>query len=204
MQDAPDPCAVSEGCTVTAGTDLEEAAVATTCSLTPVDAAATPAVVGSCAVATGSGSCEYVAPVPSYKSKVVKCAEDEEDEWDEWGKKPKELVEAKRKQRRRSLQSDSQRLMGLGFEKSAREKLWAEEQKVIASNHARNERVARAEAKEQAEKMASLLDAKAPWTCDVCQKSMPRSKVSSCTFISLSSAVSVSLPLSLCHCVFLN
>eukprot|EP01046_Picozoa_sp_COSAG06_P039502 COSAG06_NODE_4678_length_4043_cov_2.397059_1_plen_1178_part_01 len=54
---------VSEGCTVTAGTDLEEAAEATTCSLTRVDAAATPAVVGSCAVATGSGSCEYVAPV---------------------------------------------------------------------------------------------------------------------------------------------
>ena len=24
--------------------------------------------------------------------------------------------------------------------------------------------------------MASQLDAKAPWTCDVCQKSMPRSK----------------------------
>ena len=54
---------VSEGCTVTAGTALEEAAAATTCTLTGVDAAANPAVVGSCAVAAGSGSCAYVAPV---------------------------------------------------------------------------------------------------------------------------------------------
>ena len=52
---------VSEDCTLTLGTALEEAAAATTCTLTSADAAATPAVPGSCAVATGSGGCAYVA-----------------------------------------------------------------------------------------------------------------------------------------------
>jgi|EP01046_Picozoa_sp_COSAG06_P047482 hypothetical protein len=200
MIDAADPCRLPPILLRAAA-----AARAATRRVTVVDRAkSTVPVELNVSAADVAGERERVKALADAKQRKQTDAEDEEDEWDEWGKKPKELVEAKRKQRRRSLQSDSQRLMGLGFEKSAREKLWAEEQKVIASNHARNERVARAEAKEQAEKMASLLDAKAPWTCDVCQKSMPRSKVSSCTFISLSSAVSVSLPLSLCHCVFLN
>lgn len=105
--------------------------------------------------------------------------DDDSDEWDEWGKKPKEYKDERRrqKQRRRSLQSESQRMMGLGFERSAREKLWAQEQKVIAAHHARNERIARAEAREADERIATILDSKAPWTCDVCQKSNPRSKV---------------------------
>jgi hypothetical protein len=50
-----------EGCTVVAGTAAEETTAATTCTLTAADAAATPAVVGACAVATGSGTCTYVA-----------------------------------------------------------------------------------------------------------------------------------------------
>ena len=41
--------AMSEACLVTAGTEAEEAAAATTCTLTD----------GSCAVTTGSGSCRY-------------------------------------------------------------------------------------------------------------------------------------------------
>ena len=54
---------------------------------------------------------------------------------------------------------------------------WAKEQKVIAANRANNERLARAEAREQDQKMAALLDAKSPWRCNVCQKMVPRSKV---------------------------
>jgi hypothetical protein len=50
-----------EGCTVVAGTAAEETTAATTCTLTAADAAATPAIVGACAVATGSGTCTYVA-----------------------------------------------------------------------------------------------------------------------------------------------
>jgi RNA polymerase-binding transcription factor DksA len=101
----------------------------------------------------------------------------EEDEWDEWGKKPKAVIEERKTTRRRSLQSDSQRLMGLRFEKRAREKLWAKEQKVMAANREREERLARAEARELDQQMATLLDAKSPWKCDVCQKMIPRSKV---------------------------
>ena len=56
---------VDEACTLTLGTAPQETTAATTCTLTSVDAAANPAVVGSCAVATGSGSCAYVAPVVS-------------------------------------------------------------------------------------------------------------------------------------------
>lgn len=134
-----------------------------------------PVVLKVCA-ADVEGERERVAAIAQAHEKKRTDREDEGDEWDDWGRKPKELVEQARKQRRRSLQSDSQRVQGLGFEKSAREKLWAEEQKIIASNQARNDKIARIEAKEEAEKMASQLDAKAPWTCDVCQKSMPRSK----------------------------
>ena len=53
--------AVVEACTMTPGTTAEETTAATTCTLTAADAAANPAVVGSCAVATGSGTCAYVA-----------------------------------------------------------------------------------------------------------------------------------------------
>ena len=52
---------VVEACTVVAGTPEEESAAATTCTLTPVNHNTQTA--GSCAVATGSGSCQYVAPV---------------------------------------------------------------------------------------------------------------------------------------------
>ena len=54
---------VVEGCTLTLGGAPQETAAATTCTLTSADPTDTPAVVGSCAVATGSGSCAYVAPV---------------------------------------------------------------------------------------------------------------------------------------------
>ena len=53
--------AVVEACTMTPGTAAEETTAATTCTLTAADAAANPAVVGSCAVATGSGTCAYTA-----------------------------------------------------------------------------------------------------------------------------------------------
>eukprot|EP01043_Picozoa_sp_COSAG02_P043633 COSAG02_NODE_3819_length_6190_cov_2.979806_1_plen_1966_part_10 len=66
------PALILEGCTVTPGTDLEEAAAETTCLLTRADADATPAVVGTCAVATGSGSCEYVAPVVGSSSSLMR------------------------------------------------------------------------------------------------------------------------------------
>ena len=59
--------AVAEGCTPVPGTAAEGAA-ATTCTLTAADGAATVAVVGSCAVAAGSGTCNYVAPNPSVKT----------------------------------------------------------------------------------------------------------------------------------------
>ena len=60
---------VVEACTVVVGTITEENTAATTCMLTAfvaADPAANPAVVGvvgGCSVATGSGSCPYVAPV---------------------------------------------------------------------------------------------------------------------------------------------
>jgi len=56
--------ATPESCTVIPGTTDEETAEATTCTLTAADASATPAVVGSCAVATGSGTCNYVSHSP--------------------------------------------------------------------------------------------------------------------------------------------
>ena len=54
---------VVEACTPVLGDAAAETAAATTCTLTAADAAATPAVVGACAVATGSGTCVYVALV---------------------------------------------------------------------------------------------------------------------------------------------
>jgi hypothetical protein len=51
---------VEEGCTEIPGTDEEEDVTDTTCELTAADAVADPPVVGSCAVLTGSGSCDYV------------------------------------------------------------------------------------------------------------------------------------------------
>ena len=60
---------VVEACTIVVGTVVEENTAATTCTLTAfvaADPAANPAVVGvvgGCSVATGSGSCPYVAPV---------------------------------------------------------------------------------------------------------------------------------------------
>ena len=58
-----DTTAITEDCTVVVATAAEETTATTTCTLTAADAAATPAVVGACAVATGSGTCTYVAPV---------------------------------------------------------------------------------------------------------------------------------------------
>ena len=55
--------AVTEDCTITGGTATEETNEATTCTLTAVNAAADPPVVGACAKAAGAGSCAYVAPV---------------------------------------------------------------------------------------------------------------------------------------------
>ena len=57
----PFPETLVEACTMAPGTTAEETTAATTCTLTAADAAANPAVVGSCAVATGSGTCAYVA-----------------------------------------------------------------------------------------------------------------------------------------------
>ena len=65
---------VAEGCSVIAGTVVEEATAATTCTLyagvasvagvaatnTTIAVVGVAAVVGSCAVATGSGSCTYI------------------------------------------------------------------------------------------------------------------------------------------------
>ena len=56
----------TEGCVVTAGTTEQETAVDTTCTLTAAtavgaDATANPAVNGTCARATGSGTCAYRA-----------------------------------------------------------------------------------------------------------------------------------------------
>lgn len=50
-------CATAdESCTMALGTVVEETVAATTCTLTP----ATGSAAGSCAVATGSGTCSYV------------------------------------------------------------------------------------------------------------------------------------------------
>ena len=62
--------AVVEACAMTVGTAAAETATATTCTLTAADAAATSPVVGSCAVATGSGTCVYVAPVGAVITEV--------------------------------------------------------------------------------------------------------------------------------------
>jgi hypothetical protein len=51
---------VEEGCSLTLGSSEEEGIATTTCELTVADADVP--VVGSCAVATGSGTCDYVAP----------------------------------------------------------------------------------------------------------------------------------------------
>jgi hypothetical protein len=51
-----------EGCSMKPGTSGEEDAAPTICVLTAVNATADPPVNGSCAVATGSGTCGYVAP----------------------------------------------------------------------------------------------------------------------------------------------
>ena len=64
---------VIESCTLTLGTAPQETTAATTCTLTSVDDAATPAVVGSCAVAMGSGSCAYVPPVDATCSGEAGC-----------------------------------------------------------------------------------------------------------------------------------
>jgi hypothetical protein len=47
---------------LTPGPSEEEAIAATTCALTAADADAGVPVVGSCAAATGSGTCDYLAP----------------------------------------------------------------------------------------------------------------------------------------------
>jgi hypothetical protein len=60
--------AVMEGCTMTPGTTEEEDTAATTCEMTPVEVNAAPPVEGSCAVATGSGRCEYVVPAASNRA----------------------------------------------------------------------------------------------------------------------------------------
>jgi len=57
---------VEEGCTVVPGTAEQEAAAATTCALT----AATAASPGSCAAATGSGCCNYIAAVDAVEGVV--------------------------------------------------------------------------------------------------------------------------------------
>jgi hypothetical protein len=56
---------VEEGCSLTLGSSEEEGIATTTCELTAADADADVPVVGSCAVATGSGTCDYVAPAAS-------------------------------------------------------------------------------------------------------------------------------------------
>ena len=62
----PAVAAVEEGCTVVPGTAEQEAAAATTCALT----AATAASPGSCAAATGSGCCNYIAAVDAVEGVV--------------------------------------------------------------------------------------------------------------------------------------
>ena len=57
---------VLEECKVRPGNDCEETTAATTCTLTPQQLNADGDVVdgtGTCAVATGSGRCNYIAPV---------------------------------------------------------------------------------------------------------------------------------------------
>ena len=63
-----------EACTITPGTAAEETTATTTCTLTAADAAPTPAVVGSCAVATGSGPCAYTA-ISQGTATCFRCAE---------------------------------------------------------------------------------------------------------------------------------
>ena len=61
---------VEEGCSNTPGTSEEEEASATTCEMTAADEAVDPPVLVSCVVASGSGSCDYIAPVepsPEYQ-----------------------------------------------------------------------------------------------------------------------------------------
>jgi hypothetical protein len=53
---------VEEGCSVARGEGDADGTAATTCALTAADADAVPPVAGACAVATGSGTCDYVAP----------------------------------------------------------------------------------------------------------------------------------------------
>ena len=133
------------------------------------------------------------------KGKSNANGEDDEDEWDEWGRKPKR-GEEETNPRRRSLQSDSERRIGLSLQKSverdrqraimgleksaAKQRLWAEEQIFSAAHRARNEEERQKESTEHDEKMAPILDAKGPWTCDVCRKPVPR-------FLSLSLSLSL-------------
>ena len=63
--------AITEDCTVVAGSANEEATAATTCTLTAGDpSAGSP---GSCAVVTGSGSCNYVAPASGTSENTGTC-----------------------------------------------------------------------------------------------------------------------------------
>ena len=73
----PECTPVAEACTVVVGTAIEENTASTTCTLTAfvaADPAANPAVVGvvgGCSVATGSGSCPYVAPALTTSSRAA-------------------------------------------------------------------------------------------------------------------------------------
>ena len=109
------------------------------------------------------GERERTRVVAEIEERKQYAEEDAEDAYREAvGKKP----------RRRSLQSDSLRETGLGFDSSAREKLWAEEQAGIERRALQKARVL---AKDDDEK-ARLDKASVPWPCSVCEAVMPVSK----------------------------